>query len=366
MRILSSLLTLGILGSSLPAQATCSAGPAPATTLATMNPFAGTSLYGHPGYPTLPGPTFPGFSYLIDIQAKVNVELSRLDIDLYDDGNLVQINTTTTVTSPYQVGATAPVTIYLYPGTTWTGNETNQPAWGVLGSGTLTVSTYHTDSQVIFNPPVLLPAGDWGIAIQVPQTTNGPNPGPLHPMVDPTTTTPGVYVDPAITLLNVMFQRESWTASLTSPAHTQSLEFHFQATSDYANWTSFGTGCGQPTAPALGLGSRPVIGTTIDFDATNIAAAAQFNFWLFGLTPDAAGTNLAPYGLPGCSLHLALTSPITTTVSAVTGGAATSPLPIPNSPTFSGVVFFGQAAPLLGGNPAFQLSNAVCVAIGLY
>lgn len=365
MRILPPLVAFAAVGSSLLAQATCAAGAAPPTTLATMNPFAGTSLYGHPNFPNPPGPTYPGFSYVIDVQSPVNLEISRIDLDLYDDGNLVQINTTTTVTSPNQVGATATVTFYFLPGTTWVGNELNQSAWGTLGTGTLTVAPHHTDSAILFNPPIVLPAGSWGVMLQVPQTANGPNPGPLHPMLIPSTIIPPPYTDGVLTMTNVQFMRESWAASLTTPAHEQSLEIHYTAQSGYSNWTIFGAGCGQPSAPQLGLSARPVIGTTIDFSTTNIAAGAPFAFLMLSFTPDAVGTNLTPFGLPGCTLHLQFGMPITTVTMLVNNGVATSPLMLPNDPAFAGLILHGQSAPLTSTG-SFHLSNAICVAIGLH
>lgn len=365
MRILPLLVASGALGALLPAQAVCSSAAQP-TTIWTMNPFAGTSLYGHPNYPNSPGPTFPGFTFLIDTQSLVPVELSRIDLDLYDDGNLVSINSTTTVTSPNQVGATAPVTFYLFPGPTWAGMELTQAAWLTLGVGTLTVQAHHTDSPIVFNPPITIPAGDFAIAFQVPQTTNGPNPGPLHPMLDNTPTTPQTLVHPAITFSNINFQRESWTATLTPATHMQSLEFHIQPIGGYANWTSFGTGCGQPTPPQLRLAQNPVVGTTVDFETINIAAAAPFCLFAFGFQPDQAGLSLAPYGLPGCYAHLSLLHPTAATTLLVTGGVATFQWALPNDPAISGIVLYAQSAPVLGGTPAFHVSNAVCFAIGLY
>lgn len=355
------------VASSVLAQATCNASGLP-TTLATQNPFFGNNLYGHPNYPTLPGPTFPGFSFLMDLTTAAPIDISRIDIDLYDAGGLVQVNSTTTVTSPNQVGATAPVTFYIVPAQSWVGNEANQQAWGPIGTGTLTVSTPHADSPIVFSPPINLPAGQWGVLIQVPQTTNGPNPGPLHPMLNPTTTPPMPYVDAAITMTNVQFQRESWTNLLGSGSHTQNLEIHYQPMSGFANWTSFGAGCVAPNVPVLQLAARPVIGTTIDFQTTNIQPGTLFNFWLFGYTPDVAGLPLDAYGMPGCALHLQLGSPLTTSITAVNAGQADLPLMLPNDPSFSGQVLFGQSAPMTAGANAagFYASNAVCVAFGQF
>lgn len=367
MRILPLLLAFGAASAPLSAQANCTAGAAPPTTLWTMNPFAGGSLYGHPNFPNPPGPTFPGFSFVIDMQPLVDIEISRVDLDLYDDGNLVQVSPTVTVTSPNQVGATVTATLYLHLGPTWVGNETNQSAWTALGTGTLTVAPFHTDSPIVFNPPIVVPAGAWGVLIQVPQTTTGPNPGPLHPMVDTTATSPGVYTDPVLTMVNVQFQRESWVNSLTSPSHTQSLEVHYQALNGYANWTTFGTGCGQPSAPQLRLLQRPLVGTTIDWETSNVSAGSQLVFWLLGFVPDPAGTSLAPFGLPGCNAYLSIANPLVTNVSGVTGGIATLQLPVPNDPSFSGVVMYTQSAPAVsGGSLPFHASNAICIALGLH
>ncbi len=366
MRILPLLVALGAVSTPVLAQAGCTAGAGPTTTLATMNPFAGTSLYGHPNFPNSPGPGYPGFSFLIDMQPIVDIAISRIDLDLYDDGNLVQVNSTTTVTSPNQVGATTTVTFYLFPGPSWVGNELNQAAWGPLGTGTLTVAPHHTDSQILFNPPVLLPAGSWGIAIQVPPTTTGPNPGPLHPMlINPTTPTlPLPYTDGVLTMTNVQFQRESWTQAPVSAAHQQSIEIHYAPQTGYANWTSFGIGCGSPVAPQLQLGARPRIGTTIDFRTVGIAPNMPIAFYALGFTPDPFGFPLGQFGLPGCHLYLQFGSPLVTSIALVNGGLATLPLPVPNDVSFSGLVLYAQAAPSTGPSAVFALTNAVCVAIG--
>lgn len=366
MHALPLVAALVAAASSVLAQANCAAGLP--TTLATQNPFSGNNLYGHPNYPTLPGPTFPGFSFLMDLTVAAPIDISRVDIDLYDAGGLVTVNSTTTVTSPNQVGATVPVTFYIVPSQSWVGNETNQAAWGPLGTGTLTVGQPHADSPIVFSPPINLPAGLWGVAIQVPQTTSGPNPGPLHPMLNPTTTPPMPYIDSVITMANVRFQRESWTNLLGSASHTQNLEIHYQTQPGSANWTSFGTGCVTPNAPLLALGARPVIGTTMDFQTSNIQPGTLLNFHMFGFTPDPVGFPLASFGLPGCSLYLQLGSPISTSVSVVNAGLATLSIPLPNDPSYSGIVLYSQSAPMTSGANAggFYASNAVCVAFGQF
>jgi len=363
MRFLPLFVALSAASSSLLAQANCSAGAGPPASLPTQNPFFGNSLYGHPNYPNAPGPTYTGFSFLLDLTTIAAIDITQIDFDFYDDGNLVQVNSTTTITSPNQVGATTTVEVYVIPATPWLGNETNQPAWLLWGTGTLTVANFHQHSPCVFTPPITLPAGQWAIALKIPPTTNGPNPGPLHPMLDPLTT-PGVnYVDPVLTIANLQFQREAWTATVAPASHRQNLDFRYTPLAGYANWTSYGTGCGS-TVPLLALASRPVVGTTIDFRTTNVLPGSLFSFLLLGFTPDATGLGLGSFGMPGCNLYLQLGSPIVTNLAGVSNGMSSSQVPIPNDPSYSGIVLYGQSAPMAGAS--FFASNAVCVAFGMF
>ena len=367
MRTLPVLVASAAATAAVLAQSNCSAGAGPATALATQTPFNGNSLYGHPNYPLPPGPTYTGFSFLWDLTLVAPIDVPQIDIDLYDSGGLVNLGNGSSTISPNQVGATTNVTLFLLPATTWLGNESNPSAWFTLGTGTLTVSTPHAHSPAVFTPPLNLPSGQWAFACKVDQTTTGPNPGPLHPMLDPNTTVPGIYTDPVLRWINVQFQRESWTPTLASAAHTQNIEIHYTPTSGYANWTSYGTGCVAPNLPALTLTSRPVIGTTVTFQTANILAGTLFDFWLFGFAADANGLSLGAFGLPGCSLYLQLGSGITINVTAVSSGIATVQLPIPNDASYSGIVLYGQSAPATSGvNAGFFASNAVCVALGLF
>jgi hypothetical protein len=346
------------------AQANCSAGASPTRALATQTPFTGGSLYGHPNYPNPPGATYTGFSFLFDVTLPTPINVSSIDIDLYDAGGLVDLGNGTLVTSPNQVGATANVELFLLPAPAWSGGETTPSAWVLLGTGTLTVGIAHAHSPIVFTTPASLPSGQWGIALKVDMTTNGPSPGPLHPMLN-VVPPPASYSDGVLTITNLVFQRETWTATI-APANTQNLEFHYVVPTGFAQWTSFGTACVSPNVPVLGLLSRPVIGTTVTFQTSNILAGTPLNFWLFGFAPDATGLELSSFGLPGCRLYLQLGSNIVLNVTTVTNGLATTSIAIPNDPSYSGIVLFAQAAPVTGGFNAggFFASNAVCVALG--
>lgn len=366
MRLLPAVPVLVCASASLLAQSNCTTGPSPSTTFATQNPFAGGSLYGHPNYPNPPGPSYTGFSFLMDIDARVPIDITGIDIDLYDAGGQVSLGNGTLVTSPNQVGSTALVDLFFLPGT-WNGNELTQAAWIPVGTGFVTVGNPHAASPAVFAAPVTIPSGPWALAFVVYQTTGGPAPGPLHPMVDPTTVVPPVYNYSVFDLVNVVFQRESWTATLAPAAHTQNLAIHFSTQQGYAGWTTFGTGCVTPNAPVLGLSARPAIGTTFDFQTTNIQAGSLFTFMLLSSFPDPTGLPLAGLGLPGCTLYLQASRPIFSSFAGVANGAASLPMTLPNSARLSGTVIYGQSAPLVPTAPGgFNASNAVCVAVGLF
>lgn len=370
MRLLPILAAAAMVAAAgVPAQSNC-AGPGPATAIATQTPFQGNNLYGHPNYPLPPGPTYTGFSFLFDLTLNVPVDITGIDIDLYDAGGLVNTGTTT-VTSPNQVGATTNVTFFIFPGITWVGMEANPTLWAQLGTGTLTVGQPHAPSPAVFAAPFSLTPGLWAVAFKVDMTTTGPNPGPLHPMLDPRaaplTPAPTSFSDPALTISNLQFQRESWTNTLAPSIHWQNVALNYIPRSGYANWTSFGTGCVAPAVPMMMVNARPLIGTTITFQTMGITPGTLFNVWLFGFLPNVNGVDLTPYGLPGCRLYLQLGSTITTNLSPVSLGTSSVPLPIPLDPSYNGIVLYGQSAPMTTGvNAGFFASNAVCVALGLF
>lgn len=364
MRSLPFVAALVIPTAAAFAQANCSAGPGPITTIATQTPFAGNSLYGHPNFPSPPPAGYTGFNMLWDMTMTTSIDIDRIDLSLYDAGGAVNLGNGMQSTVPNQVGGTAPVTFYILPTQSWVGNEATQLGWAPIGTGTLTVGLPHQDSAIVFNPPLSLPPGLFAVALQVDMTTTGPNPGPLHPMLDPSGTSTPSYSDSVITLDRVAFDRESWMGSVPSQTHIQNIEIHYAPTTGYANWTSYGAGCGGAlNNPVLRLSARPVVGTTVDFQTVFIPAGAQFNIWMLSLTPDAAGMSLQSFGLPGCSLFLQFGSGIVTFGTGVTNSQATVSLSIPNDPSLSGLVLYAQSAPLTP--TGVVLSDAVCVALGL-
>lgn len=119
-------------------------------------------------------------SYLFDLDVDVPITIANTKTWLYDSG-------IGNPPVPNQVGNQATVDVYTCP-TTRIGNETWNPAtpgspWTLLGSGQLVVADPNLgdgESTTTFNPPLNLPAGQYGVAFVYHAPTAGTNPGPLH------------------------------------------------------------------------------------------------------------------------------------------------------------------------------------------
>jgi hypothetical protein len=129
---------------------------------------------------------------------------------------------------------------------------------------------------------------------------------------------------------------------------------------------SFQTGNGAiPPVLALTTNQRPQLGTTVTFETSNITAGTLFNVFVMGFAGiPAPGINLGFLGMPGC---FQLIQPVTTLVTPVLSGIASSPLGIPNSASYLGTVVFAQSAPLTAGynTAGIVTSNGLCIRVGL-
>jgi hypothetical protein len=97
---------------------------------------------------------------------------------------------------------------------------------------------------------------------------------------------------------------------------------------------------------ALGASARPVIGTNITLDTTNVPAAAVLGLNFLGLTEITGGIDLTAIGMPGCSQYVSLD------VSSIwfpAGGAGTTPFNIPNTSALAGVQVNSQSAAIVPG-----------------
>jgi len=108
----------------------------------------------------------------------------------------------------------------------------------------------------------------------------------------------------------------------------------------------------------LGASARPVIGTSISLNSTNVPLAGLVGLQILGLTEFTAGIDLTFLGMPGCYLYSSLD--VTGTFFPV-GGTGSSPLSIPPNPALAGTVILTQSAVWVPGINAFGFisSNGV-------
>jgi hypothetical protein len=141
---------------------------------------------------------------------------------------------------------------------------------------------------------------------------------------------------------------------------------------DPGSWditANLGTGlnlCAGPTPNlALAASARPIMGTTINLNTTNIPAASAIGVSILSLTEyPAPGFDLAALGMPGCRLYAGLDVLNTFLIG---GPSASVSWVVPNVPSASGVVIMNQSAVLKPGVNAFGAitSNALQLLLGI-
>lgn len=226
MRTLPTLV-LGVLAGPIVAQA-CT-GPAAPRTFASQDPFGADFFFG-----PAPG-TQASCNLLFDLEVQVPIAVSAMRGTTYDQGVLgTQL--------PDQVGATAAVNVWTIP-TTHVGAHASTAAWTLVATGTLTVTAWPAAAPIAFAAPFALPAGTFGVAIEMLPTTaaTSPHPGSLHPLGMSPDPTP-VAGDQFVTMRNEGIQQVGWGAAAPSVAGID-LEFDYTADPGAAHWQPFGSGC---------------------------------------------------------------------------------------------------------------------------
>ncbi|MCB9884317.1 MAG: hypothetical protein H6838_02430 [Planctomycetes bacterium] len=92
--------------------------------------------------------------------------------------------------------------------------------------------------------------------------------------------------------------------------------------------------------------ARPVIGTGITLDTSNLPAATVVGATLFGLTELNPGLDLSSIGMPGCYQYVSIDA---SQVWVPTGGVGSTPFSVPNNPAFAGVEIKTQGVALVPG-----------------
>jgi len=175
-------------------------------------------------------------NHFFDLNIQRNISVASIKTWTYDSG----IGNPPT---PNQVGATGTVNVYTCP-TTRTGNEAISPTttgtpWTLAGTGIITIVATPAESTIVFNPPMAIAAGQYGVAVEYLATTTGPAPGPLHCLgMSPN---PGLPVsDQFLTMTNDGIQAVSWTGAATASAN---LRITYTPDAASAHYISAGDGC---------------------------------------------------------------------------------------------------------------------------
>lgn len=232
-----SILTIAGLAAALHAQ-NCNS-PLGSSTIVTIDPFGATHYVGSPN--PLPA-TYNGFATLFDLNNNGAISISRVDMNLYNEGSVL----------PDQRGNVAVAEIWTCA-TTRVGNELVASAWTLAGSGTLTVAGYNEDSIASFPTPVTIPAGTYGVAVNIKAcsptlsaaSANVANCGPLNPLVILPTVQPNVPLgatDQFMVLSNTVTQRD-FTFSGVGASHGCNIEIHYTPAASAGYVQKYGDGC---------------------------------------------------------------------------------------------------------------------------
>jgi hypothetical protein len=115
---------------------------------------------------------------------------------------------------------------------------------------------------------------------------------------------------------------------------------------------------------ALGASAAPVLGTTLQWQLSGIAAGTSWGALLRSLTQATPPVDLTAIGMPGCSAHVV--DPVAT-VFLSPGGSVQFPETIPNVPALIALTLIGQAVTY---NPPLTplglvASNGMVLSLGL-
>lgn len=148
-----------------------------------------------------------------------------------------------------------------------------------------------------------------------------------------------------------------WTTTATSTTATSGIQAIVAVIdlklSGYAGREAFGSGCG---TPALTLGAtRPVFGSTASLDVANLPNGSGLGAVALGFTGFQPGIDLTPLGMPGCSQYASVDS---IAVFVPAGTTQSTPLPVPNMPSLTGLQVYAQALAFANGaNPLGLISS---------
>ena len=101
--------------------------------------------------------------------------------------------------------------------------------------------------------------------------------------------------------------------------------------------------------------SRPILGSSITLDTTNVPVGAGIGLELLGFVPINPGFDLGVIGMPDCRAYVQF---VVSAVLLPSGGTATLPIAIPNSAGLAGSLLYAQSAMFVAGlNPFGAVSS---------
>ncbi len=231
---------LGLIASA--AAQNCNGSPPPQS-FAFRDPFAASFYYG----PVTANTPSASYNLLFDAVVQSPITITSMLATCYDQfvGNAA---------IPNQVGNTTTVNVYTCPitrvGNTGAAQAPGQPGstWTLIGSGTLTVAAWPTPSPIAFTTPIAVPAGTYGVAIEVLPTTVAAVPGnaigSLHCLgVSPSTIpTPS---DPFLSISNQGIQQTGWVGGTATGVNVADINLVIDYIPDpqAALFTTLGEGC---------------------------------------------------------------------------------------------------------------------------
>ncbi|MCB9885536.1 MAG: hypothetical protein H6838_08590 [Planctomycetes bacterium] len=115
---------------------------------------------------------------------------------------------------------------------------------------------------------------------------------------------------------------------------------------DLSATPAFVTGANDITPIVHDASDRPVIGTSITLETTNLPANTAVGATLLGLTEYNPGIDLTSIGMPSCYQYVSIDA---TLIWIASGNTGSSPFSIPNNPAFAGVEIKTQGAALSAG-----------------
>jgi len=115
---------------------------------------------------------------------------------------------------------------------------------------------------------------------------------------------------------------------------------------------------------SLAAGSRPIVGTTVNYNTTSIPASASLSFTLINFGGVDQGIDLTSFGMAGCFQYIDLNGASTNLVFG--NPSATLPVTIPNNPTLAGLPLDFQSWSLVSGANLLGVisSNGVASTVG--